>query len=268
MRLRAFRACLAAIVLWIPLAPGAQAQSSGATFGSVIRLGGTPSDVVLDEIRARLYLVRQSANRVDVYSYADRAVLKSFPTGSSPVAAAISMDGAYLYVTNNGSSSLTAIDLRTDNVAQVVALDAKPEGVEVGADGRVLISTEGTSSTDQVSSLLLFDPIQPLGSQVSPVAFPPPPATPSPLTAVTIGRPTTPFRGKLARTPDGRFIIGLSTVNNNAQTVVFVYEVYSGSVLRSRTVTGQSTVLSVSPDGSRFMAGYTLYDTATLNVIA
>ena len=69
------------------------------------------------------------------------------------------------------------------------------------------------------------------------------------------------------RTPDGNFIIGLSTVNNNAQTIVFVYEANSASVLRSRTVTGQSTVLSVSPEGSRFMAGYTLYDTATLNVI-
>ncbi len=54
--------------------------------------------------------------------------------------------------------------------------------------------------------------------------------------------------GKLARTPGGLFIIGLSTVNNNAQTIVFVYEVYSGSVLRSRTVTGQSTVPSVSPE--------------------
>jgi YVTN family beta-propeller protein len=268
MQLRGFRACLAAVGLLILSAPAALAQSAGATFGDVIRLGGTPSDVELDEIRGRLYLVQQSANRVDVYSYADRAVIKSFPAGNSPVAAAISMDGAFLYVTNNGSSSLTVIDLRTDNVSQVVALDAKPEGVEVGADGRVLISTEGTSSTDQVNSLLLFDPIQAQGAQVSPVAFPPPPATPSPLAAVTIGRPTTTFRGKLARTPDGLFIIGLSTVNNNAQTIVFVYEVYSGSVLRSRTVTGQSTVLSVSPDGSRFMAGYTLYDTATLNVIA
>lgn len=250
------------------LLPAALAQTGGATFGDVVRLGGTPSDVVLDETRGRLYLVQQAANRVDVYSYMDRAVVKWFQTGNSPVAGALSMDGRFLYVTNNGSSSLTVIDLSSDSVSQTVALNAKPEGVAAGADGRVLISTEGTSSTDQIDSLLLYDPIQGQGSQVSPVAFPPPPATPSPLNPVTIGRPTTTFRGKLARTPDGLFIIGLSTVNNNAQTIVFVYEVYSASVLRSRTVTGQSTVLSVSPDGARFMAGYTLYDTATLNVMA
>jgi len=46
-----------------------------------------------------------------------------------------------------------------------------------------------------------------------------------------------------------------------------VYEVVSGVLLRSRTVTGQSTTLSVAPDGGRFMAGFTLYDTASLTVI-
>jgi hypothetical protein len=85
---------------------------------------------------------------------------------------------------------------------------------------------------------------------------------------VTAARGTTTFRGKLVRTPDGNYIVGMSTVNNNAQTILFVYEVASGSILRSRSVTGQSTVLSISPDGSRFMAGFTLYDTATLGVIA
>src|SRR6185369_1661851 len=51
-------------------------------------------------------------------------------------------------------------------------------------------------------------------------------------------------------------------------TTHFIYEVASGVVLRIRIVTGQSTVLSMAPDGSRFMAGSTLYDTATLQVIA
>jgi hypothetical protein len=45
------------------LLPAALAQTGGATFGDVVRLGGTPSDVVLDETRGRLYLVRQAANR-------------------------------------------------------------------------------------------------------------------------------------------------------------------------------------------------------------
>ena len=39
----------------------------------------------------------------------------------------------------------------------------------------------------------------------------------------------------------------MSTVNNNASTILFVYETASGSILRSRTVTGQSTVLVGAP---------------------
>lgn len=246
----------------------AAAQGTSATFGEIVRLGGTPSDTVLDEARARLYLINQNANRVDVYSYADERVIFQIPVGSAPVAGAISMDGSYLYVTNSGSSSLSVIDLRIGSPLRTVSLSAIPEGVEAGADGRVLITTQGTSTDDQINTLMIFDPAQEQSAQLTPVSFPPPPPTPSPLTPVTIGRPTTTFRGKLIRTPDGRFIVGLSTINNNAQTVVFVYEVFSGTILRSRTVTGQSTVLSISPDGAAFMAGFTLYETESLNVLA
>ncbi|MFN7937053.1 MAG: hypothetical protein U0R19_27265 [Bryobacteraceae bacterium] len=243
-------------------------QSTSATFGEIVRLGGTPSDAVLDEARGRIYLVNSNANRVDVYSTLDKRVIQSIAVGTTPLAAAMSMEGDYLYVTNSGSSSMSVVDLRVGFVAQTVSLSAVPEGVEVGFDGRVLITTQGTSSTDLINTLFVYDARQTQGSQLSAVYFPPPPPTPSPLTAVTIGRPTTTFRGKLIRTPDGRFIVGLSTINNNAQTVVFVYETVSGTVLRSRTVTGQSTVLSISPDGATFMAGYTLYETGTLNVLA
>lgn len=260
--------------IWILLiamgaaAPDLRAQATSATFGGVVRLGGTPSDAILDEGRGRIYLINQNSNRVDIYDYIEKGVILSIPVGSSPVAGAMSMDGNFLYVTNSGSSSLAVIDLRISSLTQTVALSAVPEGVEVGADGRVLITTQGTSTTDQVNTLVIYDPNQISGQQLSPVNFPPPPPTPSPLTAVTIGRPTTTFRGKLIRTPDGRFIVGLSTINNNAQTVVFVYEAFSGTILRSRTVTGQSTVLSISPDGATFMAGFTLYETETLNVLA
>lgn len=262
-----FRAA-AYIVALAGLVIPASAQSGSATFGDIVRLGGTPSDAILDEARGRIYLINQNASRVDVYSYTGNQVVQSINVGSSPVAGAMSLDGNFLYVTNSGTSTLSVIDLRVGFQSMAVPLPAVPEGVEVGGDGRVLISTQGTSSTDQINSLLLFDPRQSQSQQVTPVAFPPPPATPSPLSPITIGRPTTTFRGKLIRTPNGAFIIGLSTVNNNAQTIVFVYETYSASILAGRTVTGQSTVLSVAPDGATFMAGFTLYETSTLNVLA
>ncbi|MDQ2948532.1 MAG: YncE family protein, partial [Acidobacteriota bacterium] len=242
------------------------AQTTSATFGTVIPLGGTPSDIVLDESRGKLYLVNSNANRVDVYDYLNARALGPIAVGQRPLAAAMSMDNSYLYVTNNTSSTVSVIDLNRSSLIQNVTLPAKPEGVEVGADGRAVISTGGNGTSNLNNTLLIFDRTQPLAQQVVAVQFPPPPPTPTGLPAVQ-ARPTTTFRGKLLRTPDGNFIIGMSVVNNSSQTVAYVYETLSGTLLRSRFVTGQSTALSVSPDGSRFMAGFTLYDTATLAVI-
>lgn len=246
---------------------GARAQTTSATFGDVISLGGTPSDIVLDESRGRLYLVNATSNRLDVWDTVNHQKLTPITVGNRPLAAAMSMDSRYLYVTNNGSSTVSVIDLNTTSLIQSVTVPAKPDGVEVGADGRAVISTEGSGTSNLNNTLLIFDRNQPLGQQVLPVVFPPPPATPAGLPAVT-ARPTTTFKGKLLRTPDGNYIIGVSVVNNNTQTITYVYEVSSGTVLNSRYVTGQSTTLSMSPDGARFMAGYTLYDRSTLQVIA
>jgi DNA-binding beta-propeller fold protein YncE len=255
-----------ALVFTVLLAQGARAQ---ATFGDVIQLGGTPSDVVLDESRARLYLVNSPANRVDVYDYAQQTLLGSIAVGQVPLSGALSMDNQFLYVGNHDSSTLSVISLATGigSVVSTVSLPAKPQGVEVGADGRVLICTDGSGTTSQANTLLLYDGQQGASAQVLPVPFPPPPSTPPSLAALQAR--TTSFYGKLQRTADGKFIVGVSTtsVNGQGSNVVYIYETASATVLLSRTVVGQAPTLAVSPDGSNFMGGFTLYDMATLNII-
>ncbi len=260
-----WRSVLCGSLLVLP----ALSQTTAATFGEVVKLGGTPSDIVLDEPRARLYIVNSAGNRVDVYSYPDNQILGAIPVGQAPLAGALSMDGAFLYVTNNASSTLSVVDLGIGigSVQQTITLPAKPEGVECGSDGRVLISTQGTGTNSLANTLLIYDRLQTSGQQVIPVQFPPPPPTPTTLPAL-FTRPVTQFRGKLQRTPDGQLIVGVSTVNNNTQTILYLYEVASGQLLNSRTVNGQSSVIAMSPDGARFMAGFTLYETSTLTVIA
>jgi DNA-binding beta-propeller fold protein YncE len=235
-----------------------------------VRLGTTPSDIVLDESRARLYLVNAAANRVDVWDYSAQTLLGSIPVGNRPLAAALSMDNALLYVTNHDSSSLSVINLGSGlgGTSSAVALPAPPEGVAVGADGRAIISTDGSGAANTANTLLIYDPAQASAQQVIAVQFPPAPVTPPVLSAPAFPRPTTQFNGKLQRTPDGKYIIGVSSIMNNSATVVYQYEVDSGTVLQSRTVTGQSSVMAMAPDGASFMAGFTLYGTATLNAVA
>ena len=245
----------------------AQAQ---ATFGDVVRLGTTPSDIVLDESRQRLYLVNASSNSVQVWDYNQQALLGSITVGTRPLAAAMSMDNAFLYVTNHDSSTLSAISLTAGigTVINTVSLPAHPEGVAVGIDGRAVISTDGSGTTSTVNTLLIFDGTQSSSQQVLAVQFPPAAVTPPSLTAPTFPRPTTQFNGKLQTTPDGKYIIGVSSITNNTATVVYQYEVDSGTILQSRTVTGQSSIMAMAPDGASFMAGFTLYGTANLNVMA
>jgi YVTN family beta-propeller protein len=263
------RVILILAFLVLAAVPAAYPQSVGATFGEVIYLGGTPSDIVLDEVRQLLYLVNTAAGRVDVYDYANKQLLSPIRVGVQPLAAAMSFDQSTLYVSNNASSSLSVIDLGTRTVKATISLPARPEGVAAGIDGRVLITTGGTGAGSTQNTLLIYDPTQLQQSlQVQVVPFPPPPPTPTGVPGVGTGRPVTTWRGKLLPTPDGQFIVGLSIVGNGNTTYLFVYEVASGTILRSRSVTGQSSVLSMAPDGSKIMAGFTLYDVATLAVLA
>ncbi|MBV9742381.1 MAG: hypothetical protein JO099_01345, partial [Acidobacteriia bacterium] len=259
--------CRATVYLFVTEALFAQ---TSATFGKVIPLGETPSDIVLDESRQRLYLVNSPGNRVDVYDYSGNMLVGSIGVGANPLGAAMSMDNAYLYVGNHDDSSLSVIQLggaALGIVTNTVALPAKPQGVEVGADGRVLICTDGSGTTSTANTLLLFDGTQTAANQVLAVPFPPAPATPPALAPPTATRQVTVFNGRLKRTPDGKYIVGVSSINNNTQSVVYEYETASGTVLQSRTVTGQSSTLAMAPDGSSFMAGYTLYDFGTLDVL-
>ncbi|MGH9718786.1 MAG: YncE family protein, partial [Bryobacteraceae bacterium] len=262
---RVLSLCMAG--LWLTSVPAVwpQTQTTGATFGEVIGLGGTPSDAVLDELRGRIYLVNDKASRVDIYGIPEKRVVGTIPVGTTPLAAAMSPDQAYLYVTNNGSSSVSVVDLSNYSVLQTVTLPARPEGVAVGADGRALISTVGSGTGNTQNTLLILDRAQAANQQLYPVFAPPPPSTPAPIPATQFPVRQTTFRGKLIPTPDRQYIVGVTTPANT--TYMFVYEVASGVILRSRNVGGQSTVLAMAPDGSRFMAGFTMFDTATLAVI-
>ncbi len=256
------------LAVWLAGCLAVYAQAP-ATFGARIPAPGNLLDIVLDEGRQRLYLVNYANNQVEIYSLAEQRFLAPIPVGVQPISAAMSADGLFLYVTNFGNSTLSVIDLSLGGVAQTVTLVAAPEGVAVGFDGRVLITTLGTAAVQGVAqnTLLLFDQRQTGVAQLT--AVPVPPAAPQnpALGNFIAGRPFLNFRGRLQPTHDGRFIIGMNTPAGNS-TNVFVFEVASGTVLRARLTPGLSTIMSVSPDGSRFMAGLRLFETSTLSVLA
>src|SRR6185436_14905175 len=125
----------------------------------------------------------------------------------------------------------SVIDIDRGGVRETVSLPSRPEGVQTGVDGRVLITTQGTGTNNSLNALLLYDRSQTFGQQIVSLPTPQPITTPTPLNQLFIGRPPIAFPGRMIRTPDGQFIIGMVAINqnaNNAQTTLFVYETASG----------------------------------------
>jgi hypothetical protein len=238
--------------------------SSAATFGTVTTVVGSVSDIVLDEARRRLYLINANANRLEVFSLPPNPIRQTATVSldAFPLAAAMSPDGRFLYVAAHNASSLNIVDLETLRVVSRASIPARPEGVAVGFDGRVLVTTIGTGPGNSQNTLLVYDPDRAAFDSV--VFVPNIPQVP--VGSPPAGRQFLASRSQLLPTPDGQFIVGVNIPNNN-QRAIFVYEVASSTVLRSRLINNVSSVLAISPDGRKLMSGLTLIDLESLEVI-
>ena len=74
------------------------ATAGAAVFGSVVAIGGTASDIALDEPRGVLYIADFGASVIDVMSTTDNTVHSSINVLPFPGAIALSFDDQYLLV--------------------------------------------------------------------------------------------------------------------------------------------------------------------------
>ncbi len=221
-----------------------------ANIGTVVPVVGQVQDIVYDEARRQVYLANSTNNQVEIYSVDLNAIIASVPTGTQPTSLALAPDGSVLYVGNAGSQSLTVINLTSRQAEREIAVGARPDAIATGYDGNVVIL--GTAG------LMRYEPA--IG-QILRLPISPPPTQPAGLPIINPAPALANFFAGLIATPSGNLMIGLSTNR------IFVYEVASGAVLRSRNVTGLRNILSISPDGTRFMAGPFLFETETLAIL-
>jgi uncharacterized protein (TIGR03437 family) len=235
-------------------------------FGALLSHPQPIADLAIDPVRPRLYVLNTAAEVVENYDITVRTApsLRSrVTTGDVPLAMAVSPSGTELYVVNYGSSSLQIVDITTavPTTKRTVTLQVSPLAVAVGFNGQVLISTIGTG-TGQLT-LLTYDPGTGLLGSIA--VGPPAPAVPT-LTAPNLIWAQA-ARAKLQASADGRTIVGVHMLANNSRTM-FVFDVDSATVLRSRNVAGLSSVLAVSPNGSQFLSGPLLVESSTMLVLA
>ncbi len=105
-----------------------------------VALSGSPiSGPGIDE--AHLPPPDHAADGIAVVDVAKRALVATLPSGPDPEALDLSPDGRTLFVSNEDTAQMSAIDLPSGKVRGVVDVGHEPEGVTVRPDGKVVFVT-------------------------------------------------------------------------------------------------------------------------------
>lgn len=87
----------------------------------------------------------RSADGIGVVDLETRQVMGVLPSGQDPETFDVSPDGRMLYISNEETAEMTALDVSSGKVRGVVPVGEEPEGVTVRPDGKVVyVTCEGT----------------------------------------------------------------------------------------------------------------------------
>ena len=233
------------------------AASAATGFGTVVPIGGTASDIVLDEARGLLYIANLGGNTIQVMSMADNTVHTSMNVAANPISMSMSPDGRYLLVAHYGNwtatdankNLLTLINL-TDNTRATYSTSDPPLGVAFVANGEALIVT--------TTSFLLFDPVSGQISLIKTLA--------NLSTSLPVSQAT--FPGQISETAlttsaDGSTVWGIGSAGTGSQ-MIYQYFASSNSLWAETYVSTPALLprVSVAADGSYAMIGWSMLSAA------
>jgi DNA-binding beta-propeller fold protein YncE len=246
------------VIFALALAFAPAAAASTPVFGSVVAVGGTASDIALDQSRGLLYIANSGANAIDVMSTADNTIHSSIAVAPFPGSIALSADSQYLLVAHfcNLSSSVTqtspacANEITSIHLAdlstQIFSLTSAPLGLAFLGSGRALVVT--------TTNIVLMDPASGATQPVATIGN----------VAQSLTVPLATFPGQilqaaLVASADGTTVWGIASAGTSSQ-LVFQYIGATNSI--SGAVYTSSPLLlpriSTAVDGSYAMVGYTL----------
>jgi uncharacterized protein (TIGR03437 family) len=233
------------------------AASAATGFGTVVPIGGTASDIVLDEARGVLYIANLGGNTIQVMSMADNAIHTSMNVAANPISMSISPDGRYLLVAHYGNwtatdpnkNLITLINL-TDNTRATYSTSDPPLGVAFVSNGEALIVT--------TTSFLLFDPVSGQISLIKTLA--------NLSTTLPVSQAT--FPGQISETAltasaDGSTVWGIGSAGTGSQ-MIYQYFASSNTVWAETYVSTPALLprVSVAADGSYAMIGWSMLSAA------
>jgi hypothetical protein len=239
---------------------GLPAPAGAQVFGSVTAIGGSASDIALDETRGLLYVANFGASLIDVMSTTDGSIHSSINVAPQPGALAISKDAQYLLIahyangnaTPQGSNLITLIHL-ADNSVQTFNTGDSPLGVAFLGNGTALIIT--------TTSILSFSPVSGQTAVLDTFANL---ANALPVSQATF--PSQILQTALTTSGDGNTVWGIAGAGTGSQ-VIYRYSLVTSTIYATVYVSSPALLprVSVSNDGSYAMVGYSLIGTNSLN---
>jgi len=98
----------------------------------------------------------RAADGVAVVDVAAGTLLRTFASGSDPIAIDLSPDGRTAYVANGGSAELTVLDLDSGKIRKRIPVGKEPTGVTVQPNGRqVYVAASGANEVYAIDALKL-----------------------------------------------------------------------------------------------------------------
>ena len=170
------------------------------------------------------YVTEETGDRLRVVDLKAGATLDTIDVGSRPIALDITPDGKKLYVSNLGSSDLTVVDLERGEVVGQIVIGARPGEVRITPDGlRAYVSNlnRGVISVLDLASDRVVGAIQLDGGG---------------------------SRG-IGCSPDGK------TLYISSEGSLLAVDVQRNLVTRTLQVADDTSVLGISPDGTRAYVG-------------
>src|SRR5208283_3517828 len=125
-------------------------------FGTVVPIGGTPSDIVLDEQRGVLYIADFGSSTIDILTLADLTIHSSINVAPFPAAIAMSPNGTYLvsvHYANYGATSSglsTTVPAGGGNLVTAINLNTLAQTTyNLGSEAPLGVTFVNTQSGDQ-----------------------------------------------------------------------------------------------------------------------
>lgn len=190
------------------------------------------------EARPFAYVTNSSSQSVSVIDTATNAVVDTIPVGANPTGVAITPDGAFAYVTNQGDpGTVSVIETASNTVVAAISVGLFPTEIAITPDGAFAyvtnLSVNGTVSVIETASNTVVATV-PVGLNPRGVAF----------------------------TPDGAFAYIVNSYPSNSVSVI---ETASNTVVTTVPVGNNPIAVAITPDGA--FAYVTNGDANTISVI-